>query len=88
MSDPAMLADHLDQQSDAILAVWRSTVERVGDVSEAERLSEAEFNDHIPDLLDRLADRLRGRLADAEIIGKKHGQVRWRQGYDIAEIVN
>lgn len=88
MSDPAMLADHLDQQSDAILAVWRSTVERVGDVRDAERLSDAEFHDHIPDLLERLADRLRGRLTDAELVGKKHGQVRWRQGYDIAEIVN
>lgn len=88
MSEPAMLADHLDRQSSAILAVWRATVERVGDVSEAGRLSFTDFIDHIPDLLDRLAERLRGRVVDATVTGKKHGTVRWRQGYDIAEVVN
>src|SRR5436305_14370702 len=87
MSDPAMLADHLDHQADAILAVWRSTVERVGDIAEAGRLSYAEFVDHVPDLLDRLAERLRGRPVDAALEGKRHGQARWRQGYDIAEVV-
>ena len=65
MSEPAMLADHLDEQTDAILAVWRATVERDGDVPEAERLSYGEFLDHVPALLDRLAERLRGRPADA-----------------------
>jgi|GEM_PF-1132905 len=88
MREPAMLADHLDQQSDAILAVWRKTVERVGGVSEVERLSYAEFVDHIPQLLDRLAERLRGRGTDASAEGRKHGEIRWRQGYDIAELVN
>jgi PAS domain S-box-containing protein len=87
MSEPALLADHLDQQADAILAIWRATVERVGDVPEAERLSYTEFIDHVPELLDRLADRLRGRPADATPEGRKHGQVRWKQGYDIAEVV-
>jgi two-component system CheB/CheR fusion protein len=87
MSEPALLADHLDEQTEAILAVWRSTVEEVGDVPEAERLSHREFLDHVPELLDRLADRLRGRPADAVAEGKKHGEHRWRQGYDIGNIV-
>ena len=88
MREPAMLADHLDQQSDAILGVWRKTVERVGDVSEVERLSYGEFLDHIPQLLDRLAERLRGGHSDAIAEGRKHGQIRWQQGYDIAELVS
>src|SRR4051794_36695341 len=87
MSEPAMLADHIDEQTEAILAHWQATVERVGDIPEAERLSRSEFLDHIPALLDRLADRLRGQPADAVLEGKKHGQVRWRQGYDIGEVV-
>jgi len=88
MSEPALLADHLDEQTDSILAVWRATVERVGDVPEAEQLSYKEFLDHVPALLDRLAERLRGLPADAGALGKKHGEHRWRQGYDIGQIVN
>ena len=87
MSETAMLADHIDQQVEEILAVWKSTVERLGNVPDSDRLSYREFVDHIPELLDRLADRLRGRQADAGETGQKHGQHRWSQGYDIAEVV-
>ena len=66
MSDTATLADHIDQQVDAILGVWKSTVERYGNVPDSERLSYREFVDHIPELLDRLADRLRGRDVDPD----------------------
>ncbi len=88
MSDAAMLADHIDQQVDAILEVWKSTVERYGNVPDSERLSYREFVDHIPELLDRLAERLRGREVDASSSAQKHGQHRWSQGYDIAEVVS
>ena len=88
MSEPALLADHLDEQTGTILAVWRATVGRVGDVPEADSLSYREFVDHVPALLDRLADRLRGLPADAAAEGRKHGALRWRQGYDLGEIVN
>jgi signal transduction histidine kinase/CheY-like chemotaxis protein len=87
MQEPALLADHLDEHTDTILAVWRATVARVGDVPEAERLSYREFIDHVPELLERLAERLRGRPVDAVAEGKEHGKHRWRQGYDIGEIV-
>src|SRR4051794_3676751 len=87
MSEPATLADHIDEHGAAILAVWRATVERVGDVPDVGRLSHAEFNDHIPDLRDRLSDRLRGRSVDAAVEGKLHGTDRWCRGYDIAELV-
>jgi len=87
MSEPAMLADHLDQHTETILAHWKATVDRVGNVPEASRLPRAEFLDHIPALLERLAERLRGRPADATVEGQLHGQHRWRQGYDIAEVV-
>jgi PAS domain S-box-containing protein len=88
MSDTATLADHIDQQVDAILAVWRSTVERYGNVPDSRRLSYREFVDHIPELLDRLADRLRGHDVDATSTAQKHGQHRWSQGYDVAEVVS
>src|SRR4051794_27093270 len=34
MKAPAMLADHFDAKTDAIIALWRRTVEREGDVPE------------------------------------------------------
>src|SRR3954465_14170981 len=88
MSDTATLADHIDQKLDAILAVWKSTVERNGNVPDSERLSYREFVDHVPELLDRLADRLRGNDVDATDPSRKHGQHRRRKGYDIAEVVS
>ena len=88
MSEPAMLADHLDQRSESILAHWRAAVERDSDIHEAARLPRGEFIDHIPALLDRLAERLRGRPADAAVEGQRHGKHRWRQGYDVTSLVN
>ncbi len=87
MSDTALLADHIDRQVDSILSIWRRTVEGFGNVPDAGRLSDREFTDHIPELLDRLADRLRGRRSDTAGTAQKHGQHRWSQGYDIAEVV-
>lgn len=88
MSMTAALADHIDERTDAIIAVWRATVERKGDVPDARRLSHAEFVDHVPEILDRIADRLRGEPRGADGAGQKHGSVRWRQGYDVAEVVS
>ncbi|HEV3165066.1 MAG TPA: PAS domain S-box protein [Isosphaeraceae bacterium] len=88
MNGPAMLADHLDAQTDSIIAVWRKSVEKIGKVPEAGILSSNEFADHIPLLLDRLAERLRGRPADAALAAQKHGRMRWRQGYHASEIID
>ncbi len=87
MTEGAVLADHLDQRSDAILAHWRAAVEEDSDVPDASRLARSEFLDHIPILLERLAERLRGQPADAALAGQQHGGHRWRQGYDVAEVV-
>lgn len=87
MSQPALLADHIDRQADEILAVWRASVNRVGDVPEAQKLTYDEFLDHVPQILDRIADRLRGRARDTVRPAQEHGAHRWRQGYDIGEIV-
>ena len=88
ISEPALLADHIDRQAEAILAHWRETVESAGRTPDSESLSRSEFYDHIPAILDHLAERLRGQPGDAESEGRAHGGHRWRQGYDIAEIVN
>jgi PAS domain S-box-containing protein len=87
MKGSVLLADHLSAKSDAIVAAWREAVEQSGDIPDAGRLTYREFADHIPGLLDMLADRLRGRPADSDLQGKKHGRMRFRQGYDITEVI-
>ena len=54
----------------------------------AGQLSAVDFRDHVPDLLDRLADRLRGKEASIREPGRLHGDRRWSQGYTIVEVVN
>ncbi len=39
MSETALLADHIDRQVEAILDVWRSTVDHYGDIPDSGRLS-------------------------------------------------
>ena len=87
MSQTAELADHLDTRMSAIIALWRATVERKGDVPNAERLSPSEFVDHVPEILDRIGERLRGESGDPTVEAKEHGRLRWVQGYDVAEVV-
>src|SRR5205807_8773842 len=74
-------------KTDDILAHWRAAVGQDGDLPDAARLPRAEIDDHIPVLLDRLAERLRGRPADPGGAARQHGGHRWRNGYDIAEVV-
>jgi PAS domain S-box-containing protein len=87
MTETAALADHIDERTDAILAVWKAKVEGRGDIPDARGLSYAEFIDHVPEILDQIASRLRGEPQEASNVGQKHGSVRWRQGYDVAEVV-
>jgi PAS domain S-box-containing protein len=87
MIQTAALADHIDDRTDAILAVWKAKVDGKGDVPDARGLSYAEFIDHVPQILDRIAAHLRGEPREAADAGQKHGSVRWRQGYDVAEVV-
>jgi PAS domain S-box-containing protein len=87
MTETAALADHLDERTDAILAVWKARVDGKGNIPDARQLSYAEFIDHVPEILEQIAAYLRGDPPAATIAGRKHGSVRWRQGYDVAEVV-
>jgi len=87
MNGTAMVADHLDEQTDAIIASWRDAVRRGGDVPQEASLTHQEFVDHIPALVDQMAARLRGRSSNIAAEGSNHGRMRWRQGYDVREVV-
>jgi Signal transduction histidine kinase len=88
------LASSLLQRRDAILDEWR----RVGDPVECSvesSLSRAQFNDHIPAVLDCFAHTIREWPGEpdhgrSELQTEKvcaHGLQRWQQGYQLRELV-
>jgi len=87
MNGPALVADHLNGHVDDVIAAWQRAQRRVGDVPRSEGLDGEDFADHVPELIDRMGERLRGEPSDVGDPGRKHGQVRWRQGYNIVEMV-
>ena len=87
----AALADYLSQERGAILRAWREAVDRDREVSTSNTISQAQFNDHIPDVLDAFERDLRGlesqpsALAAEQKSAAEHGLHRWQQGYDQRE---
>lgn len=89
------LAGHLLQRRDAILDAWRTAGDPAAERSIAASLSRAQFNDHIPAVLDCLAHTIRAwpreNDADAERLQHEkvceHGLQRWQQGYQLRELI-
>jgi K+-sensing histidine kinase KdpD len=90
----AALAAHLDGQRDAILARWREAAEREPRLSVALSLTQLQFQDHVPSVLDVLGNKLRiwPRAESAETLRNEkeavtgHGLQRWQQGYQLPEL--
>jgi len=87
----AELATYLAQERDTILRAWREAVDRDPEVSTASTISRAQFNDHIPEVLEAFESNLRGvesganaRAAEQQSAAE-HGLHRWQQGYDQRE---
>jgi signal transduction histidine kinase len=90
------LAATLLQRRSAILTAWRAA----GDDDTAERgiassLSRAQFNDHIPGVLDCLAHTLEALPGTPDAHAEQrqaekvceHGLQRWQQGYQLRELI-
>jgi signal transduction histidine kinase len=93
--DLAALADHLGSRRDTILNSMRKAVSEDPRLAIAAKLPRAQFQDHLPQLLDAFEARLRAHtprerstattseLANAE----QHGRNRWQQGYNLGETI-
>jgi len=89
------LAEELRQRRDAILDAWRAYGEAVPGRTISSSLSRTQFNDHIPSVLDCLADTIRAwpdkrdpraEEMEAEKV-REHGLQRWQQGYQLSELI-
>lgn len=89
------LASELLQQRDVILGSWRDVSEAALGRNIGSSLSAAQFNDHIPAVLDCLAHTLlaypdghhRGSGENETQLVCEHGQQRWQQGYQLLEVI-
>jgi signal transduction histidine kinase len=78
------------QQRDVLLSTWRQQVKHL---ASAQKLDTPTLNDHIPQLLDELVDALNSsagrRIPEALAKGSPpvHGFERFREGYNIQEVV-
>lgn len=89
----AELSDCLATRREAILQAWSRAVDADAKQTTASSLTRAQFNDHIPEILDAFERRLRaGAGDDAKQDGKedevKHGVTRWQQGYRVQELMH
>jgi signal transduction histidine kinase len=88
------LAFELLERREAILDAWREAGD-AGPGNIASSLSRAQFNDHIPAVLDCLAATLRSWPEEQDAEAAKlqadrvceHGLQRWQQGYPLRELI-
>lgn len=88
----AEVADQLKKARPEILARWRARVTKDPQINASARLSRAQFNDHIPVLLETFGERLKhgdspGQNEDEREVSEAHGRHRWQQGYDLRGMV-
>jgi signal transduction histidine kinase len=88
------LSEHLCERRDAILQGWRTSTENSPELTIASSLTNVQFNDHIPGVLEAFAHKLRAwpdeQSAQAQLEEKEqvtgHGLQRWQQGYQLREL--
>ena len=88
------LASALLERRDVILEAWRAYGEVEPGRNIGSTLSRAQFNDHIPAVLDALGRSLQAWPDEQALLGEvtedaticDHGMQRWHQGYSLAEL--
>lgn len=80
------LAAHLAGRREAVLAAWQQRVDADPQMTTASAMPRSQFRDHIPDVLDDLAARLRGDARETRDKAALHGSHRWQQGFHLREV--
>jgi signal transduction histidine kinase len=84
-------ADYIHQQRYVINRQWKLLVRESPDVPDALHISEKALEDHVPELLGDLVERLREeREVSQETTSdhsRSHGREQWKAGYNISELI-
>jgi hypothetical protein len=80
----------LQSGRDTIVRAWTEKVTSDKRVRSDERLTYLQLVDHVPQIVEELQHALAAERADAARTleqGREHGRQRWRQGYELKEVV-
>ena len=85
-------AESLRQEQVSLTERWMRAVFHDIELSDADRLTYEQLSDHIPAILEEICSALEDQDLDQvepaiERNARKHGKLRWRQGYRIDELV-
>ena len=76
----------LKNGQETIVRTWTEKVATDRRVNSDARLSYLQLVDHIPQIVEELHEAL-GETAHVVVEGREHGRQRWRQGYELKEVV-
>ena len=77
----------LKNGQETIVRTWTEKVTADRRVTSDERLSYLQLVDHIPQIVEELQDALADANGHALTQGREHGRQRWREGYELKEVV-
>lgn len=79
----------LKNGSDVIIRTWSDKVISDRRIQSESRLTYLQLIDHIPQIVEELQQAMSSDDPDSEKIkvGRKHGRERWRQGYELKEVI-
>ena len=79
----------LKNGQETIVRTWTEKVTADRRVSSDERLSYLQLVDHIPQIVEELHEALGAGSGERLVLteGREHGRQRWRQGYELKEVV-
>jgi hypothetical protein len=79
----------LKNGQETIVRTWTEKVTADRRVSSDDRLSYLQLVDHIPQIVEELHAALGNGNGEAPVFteGREHGRQRWRQGYELKEVV-
>jgi hypothetical protein len=86
------LATFLSDRRDQIISDCMASIQRDEKVPTSDTLNPSQLRDHLPQLLDKLAQVLSDAFnqeleQQAAWTAATHGHIRWKEGYDISELL-
>jgi len=94
-SELTALSQYLAARRNDVLRSWQHSVAMDPELTTSSSLSRAQFNDHIPQVLDSFEHRLQAEslterddaFAEQKMSAAEHGLHRWQQGYNQRETI-